>query len=416
MDCPLIAHGVPVECLWMTAANRYLIDQKLIRRVRTMLIGSFRRKLLRRLLAQMVQAWHELAKFKKVETRTRAQLLEALKAQEALISAAEETLDEYARVLIGTEKSLENEARTQAHLTRIADDAHTELTALRLKSHAAQQEVLRLRTIMRHFEIRYPRATAILRIEVPDAAAMHAAAMPAAHVPMALEPFPPPPLVVDVSEMKATQRLKAATSALASRQLYTPPTEGGSNADAELRRMQALLAFVLDGTLPEKPSADLIEVEQACTISIQRVLAQAEARVLSEDGSAIRQLHTLAELLPNTEPSAPPPPEVVSAIPAASAIGGDRERNLLLGGLEFDSADAESGGPVPRTKVESSAEALARRVAERREEIEQRMTRHRVNLYAIQKEQIVETDEAAEERAAKDPGVTSEFGAALVGF
>ena len=192
MDCPLIAHGVPVECLWMTAANRYLIDQKLIRRVRTMLIGSFRRKLLRRLLAQMVQAWHELAKFKKVETRTRAQLLEALKAQEALISAAEETLDEYARVLIGTEKSLENEARTQAHLTRIADDAHTELTALRLKSHAAQQEVLRLRTIMRHFEIRYPRATAILRIEVPDAAAMPDAA--AAHVPMALEPFPPPPL------------------------------------------------------------------------------------------------------------------------------------------------------------------------------------------------------------------------------
>ena len=378
-----------------------------------MLIGSFRRKLLRRLLAQMVQAWHELAKFKKVETRTRAQLLEALKAQDALIGAAEETLDEYARVLIGAEKSLENEARTQAYLTRIADDAHTELTAMRLKSHAAQQEVLRLRTIMRHFEIRYPRATAILRIEVPDAAAMSAAA---AHVPMALESFPPPPLIVDVSEMKATQRLKAATSALASRQLYTPPTEGGSNADAELRRMHELLAFVLDGTLPEKPSADLIEVEQACTISIQRVLAQAEARVLSEDGSAIRQLHTLAELLPNTEPGAPPPPEVVSAIPAVSAIGGDRERKLLLGGLEFDSADAESGGPVPRTKVESSAEALARRVAERREELEQRMTRHRVNLYAIQKEQIVETAEAAEERAAKDPGVASEFGAALVGF
>ena len=325
-----------------------------------MLIGSFRRKLLRRLLAQMVQAWHELAKFKKVETRTRAQLLEALKAQDALIGAAEETLDEYARVLIGAEKSLENEARTQAYLTRIADDAHTELTAMRLKSHAAQQEVLRLRTIMRHFEIRYPRATAILRIEVPDAAAMPAAA---AHVPMALESFPPPPLIVDVSEMKATQRLKAATSALASRQLYTPPTEGGSNADAELRRMHELLAFVLDGTLPAKPSADLIEVEQACTISIQRVLAQAEARVLSEDGSAIRQLHTLAELLPNTEPGAPPPPEVVSAIPAVSAIGGDRERKLLLGGLEFDSADAESGGPVPRTKVESSAEALARPVA-----------------------------------------------------
>ena len=64
----------------------------------------------------------------------------------------------YASVLLRAEKSLESESRTQQNLARQADAAHTELAALRVKCHAAQQEVLRLRTLIRHYEIRYPRA------------------------------------------------------------------------------------------------------------------------------------------------------------------------------------------------------------------------------------------------------------------
>ena len=61
----------------------YMIDQKLLRRVRAMLIASFRRKLLRRLVWQMVHAWRELTKYKVVETRSRAQLLELLETPSA---------------------------------------------------------------------------------------------------------------------------------------------------------------------------------------------------------------------------------------------------------------------------------------------------------------------------------------------
>ena len=73
-----------------------MVDAKLLRRVRSMLIRSFRRKLLRRLLSDIVTAWHELALYHHVETRTKSELRDALKAQEALSTKAEETLDECA--------------------------------------------------------------------------------------------------------------------------------------------------------------------------------------------------------------------------------------------------------------------------------------------------------------------------------
>ena len=67
-----------------------MVDSKILRRVRVMLIGSFQRKTVRRLLSAMLVAWHEVAVHKTVETRSRSQLRASLKAQEELTASAEE--------------------------------------------------------------------------------------------------------------------------------------------------------------------------------------------------------------------------------------------------------------------------------------------------------------------------------------
>ena len=55
------------------AWHLFVVDTKILRRVRAMLIGSFVRKTKRRLLCNMLLAWHELAVHKTVETRSRSQ-------------------------------------------------------------------------------------------------------------------------------------------------------------------------------------------------------------------------------------------------------------------------------------------------------------------------------------------------------
>ena len=408
----------------------YMIDQKLLRRVRIMLISSFRRKLLRRLLGQLVQAWRELTKYKAVETRTRSQLLDALKAQESLTAEAETTLEEYAKVLVEAESSLETEARSQAHLARHADDAHTELAALRLKCHSAQQEVLRLRTMLRHYELRYPRAAVIMSTEAPSAKGGGAARAKAAHddavpdtthddAPPPPPPrLPPPPLIVEEEEMKSTQRLSVSANALLATSTYAPPADGGTMADRELRRVRALLEFVLSGAVPEDAPLELRDIAQESTVQIQRRLAEATSRLYSDDGSEVRPLQTPAQLLNAAAMEPPGDASKAEDAAAAAVMGGERERNLLLAGLEFHTTEEDGlGGVDMRPALESGAEQLAQRVAARREELQTRMARHRVNLYAPKAEQLVMTIEEEEEANADGSlGAGGEFAQALIGF
>ena len=58
--------------------------ERLLRRVRAMLIGSYKLKAERRVLERILRTWHEFAVHKTVETRSRSQLRASLKAQEAL--------------------------------------------------------------------------------------------------------------------------------------------------------------------------------------------------------------------------------------------------------------------------------------------------------------------------------------------
>jgi len=223
--------------------------------------------------------------------------------------------------------------------------------------------------------------------------------------------LPPPPLLVDVGEMKLTQRLDAARTALFSTSQYVPPEAGGTMADAELRRLRALLGFVSSGELPASADLELRDIEQKSTLQIQRTLAEAEAHLLSEDVHTLRPLQTPVTLL---EDAARPPPKSTPGETAAVAIGGERERDLLLSGIEFNSSENEATA-LTRPSAESAAEQLARRVAERREQLQQGMARYRVNLYARQPEQMVETAERAQEQAAL-ASAGGDFATALVGF
>ena len=211
--------------------------------IRDRLIGSFGRKQERRRLGAILLAWHEFAVHKTVETRSRSQLRVSLKAQEALTAAAEGALDEYAKVLVDAERALDGEARTQSTLQRQAEEARTELASLRLKCHAAQQETLRLRTLVRHYELRYPKAFATTAPAPQAAAASDAGggggggggggtADGAARVDVS-EPggggspagAPPAPLIISRDEAERLHRLHAAAGAILSTcLLYTSPS------------------------------------------------------------------------------------------------------------------------------------------------------------------------------------------------
>ena len=92
-----------------------MIDAKLLRRARSMLIGSFSRKVVRRFLQRILSTWREHVVYGQVEVRSRSQLVSALKSQEALAAASENALDEYAKVLIEAERSLQSEAKLVDH-------------------------------------------------------------------------------------------------------------------------------------------------------------------------------------------------------------------------------------------------------------------------------------------------------------
>ena len=235
----------------------------------------------------------------------------------------------YAQVLLDAERSLDAESRTQSVLARRTASAHTELAALRVKCHSAQQEVLRLRTLVRHYEIRYPRAFASPMLEghVAAAAAVAAVAtLPAVAVevvgeevgkavevgkaeevvaeevladradrappgggdgsaePMIVNPdeteppdatLPAVPLIVNPDEMRRLARLGLAVHPLLTNDKYAPPASGGTMADYEVRRLRELISFVISNELPANPSLEMLDLQQASELQYECLEASA---------------------------------------------------------------------------------------------------------------------------------------------
>ena len=417
-----------------TAWYLFMVDSKLLRRVRAMLIGSFARKTTRRMLTSILVAWHEFAVHKTVETRSRSQLRASLKAQEALTAAAESALDEYAKVLIDAERSLESEARTQFTLQRQAEEARTELTSLRLKCHTAQQECLRLRTLVRHYELRYPKAfpatalspqTSPTSRRPPPAAGREAAdaeqewssedqrwqSVESADGTSGADehaPPPPPPMIVTRDEASRLSRLHSAASSILTTERYLPPDKGGTSADQELRRVRALLGFVLSGALPEGASVDMLDINDEAQLRLRVRAASSEAKVYSDDLETLRGLSVPAHLDGGAAGGA-----------ADGVAGGGSAPPPLLPPAKFGGANSITASElhsVPSISVggEAGAETVARRVRERREALHGQM-RQRVNLYAPESV-VVETVEeaaAAAEAAMDGAGILSQ---ALMGI
>jgi len=388
-----------------------LIDQKLLRRVRTMLIGSFRRKLVRRLLGTVIAGWHELTKKGNFDSRSKAQLRESLTVQEGLTAAAEAALDEYAKVLVDAERSLEAESRTQSLLARRTESAHTELAAMRVKCHSAQQEVLRLRTLVRHYEIRYPRAFTSPMLQGHAAAMLPAVAEEEMAVvapdgkgaagsrpasPLAL---PALPLIMQNDEMRRLARLGLAVNPLLGNEKYAPPVSGGTMADSEVRRLRELLSFVVSGELPANPSLEVLDLQQASELQYEYREANAAVAIYTADGDSLRAVDNPQHMAAaGLQPGSPPRS-------AQSADG----LSALVEQMAFDDSTAEELPPPPRAP-EGGAELLARRVAERREELRSRVAMQRVDLYAPEVEVVITQEDAATAAAG------GEFAQALVGF
>jgi hypothetical protein len=408
----------------------FMVDSKILKRVRAMLIGSFHRKAIRRGLSQLLNAWHEYTVHKTVEMRSRSQLRASLRAQEALTAAGEEALDEYAKVLVEAERSLEAESRTQLMLARQAEEARGELASLRLKCHTAQQECLRLRTVVRHYELRYPRAfqqsaltqEATQAMEVPTVGGGGNVAPPdlseaepgsedAAGAGAAGVVLPAPPLIVSRGEAERLQRLSLASDAMLGKHSYVPPLSGGTQADAELRRVRTFLNFVLTGILPDKPTLELMDLHEETLVQMGIREVAGAAQVLSADGSSLRPMSLPGHLAPKTpaggdaaEGGAPPGAAEVAV------AGLDR---LAYSDNAISAAELHT---VPQgTDGLDSAEAVAARVRARREELQARV-RHSVNLYAADEAEVVVTAEEAAEKEAQKADGSAALAGALTGF
>ena len=407
----------------------FMVDSKILRRVRAMLIISFAHKTTRRLLATIVTAWHEFSVHKTVETRSRSQLRVSLKAQEELTAAAEQALDEYAKVLIDAEGSLEAESRVQHTLQRQAEEARTELASLRLKCHSAQQECLRLRTLVRHYELRYPKAFAAAATEVataggdevadpPDASTAAADASTAAadasadaadasadaETPPASQVGPPmpPPLIVSQEEATRLSRLHAAADAMLTTERYLPPESGGTSADHELRRMRALLGVVLTGALPESATLEMQDILEEATMRVGIRSASSEAHVYSSDLESLKAISVPSQLTAGKAGGEHSANGAVQPLLPKPTFG---ESNMTAS--ELHSVPSISGG-------DAGADNVARRVRERREALQSKV-RARVNLYA-RDSIVVETVEDAEVAATAATDGAGMLSSALMGL
>ena len=153
--------------------------------------------------------------------------------------------------------------------------------------------------------------------------------------------------------------------------------------------------------LPPKPSLELTSIDQEVALRLGIKQAEGSAKVYSADGQVLNKI---------TVPSNVGGGVAGDAAALREALGDDAvlpRPTFGDGGVtaaELHSVPTLSGG----SGEESGAVQVARRVKERREELQAR-GRHRVNVYA-QEEMVVETSEEAYDAKKK----AGEIGAGTV--
>ncbi|KAL3921112.1 MAG: hypothetical protein SGPRY_005013 [Prymnesium sp.] len=225
------------------------------------LVTAFRRRLNRLWLGRLIAGWREFTRHGTVETRTRSQLLASLRVQEKLTLSLEGTLAEYSAVLEEAEGALTSEAKSQRELRQQKEELLEKLMQAELAKHAAEHEAVSLRGALRAYEIRYPRAFSEER---------------------GRREMSEPPLVVDKPAMETLIRLKQTAQVLTSEQRYALPPSGGSGAERELRRVRALLDYVVRGELPKKSTLEVKQVAQEVKQQIRRTHEISRVLTLSE--------------------------------------------------------------------------------------------------------------------------------------
>ncbi|KAL1528329.1 hypothetical protein AB1Y20_009683 [Prymnesium parvum] len=248
----------------------YMVDQKLLRKMHSVLVRAFRRRIGRIGLQKILQSWYEYVVHKAVETRTRSQLLQSLRVQEELTRSVEQTLDDYSQVLVEAEDALEMEGTKCRELINDKEQLMRQLVEAELRQQAAEHEAVTLRGALRAYELRYPRA-------FPNEDGMERRADDI-------------PLVVDKPAMETLFRLQQASEAITSNERYEIPPSGGSAADHELRRMRALVRYVLLGEMPDEASFEIADATNETKKRMQRALLVSRIVALSKNMQEPREL------------------------------------------------------------------------------------------------------------------------------
>jgi len=242
--------------------------------------------------------------------------------------------------------------------------------------------------------------------------------------------LPAVPLIVNPDEMRRLARLGLAVHPLLTNDKYAPPASGGTMADYEVRRLRELISFVISNELPANPSLEMLDLQQASELQYECFEASAAAAVYTADGDSLRTMETPLHMaaagvveLGSSAQSTTKSPQLGSSAqsttesPHPADHGGG---SALVEQMTFDDSTAEESPPPPPPPAEGGAELLARRVAERREELQTRVAMQRVNLYApeVHAEVVSAQEEVRreEDAAAVAAAAGGEFAQALIGF
>jgi len=245
----------------------HTVDRKIVRRSQEALTTAFRRRAARALLGRMLHGWCDLAVRKRVEVRTRGELLRALLEQEEANSLLEANVHEYSLVLREAEISLQQEDFKQKGLLVRQQHLEADLVTAQLAVHASQQESAKLRSALRNYEMRFPNA-----FRVPGEAR---------------EKLAQAPLLVSADEFLLLGRVRWASESHLYDVAYVPPPAAEAPADRELGRLQRFLEYMLRGTLPDGNALDRPGVTEA---EVLRLIEHGKLEV--PDGLEERPLHS----------------------------------------------------------------------------------------------------------------------------
>ena len=144
-----------------------------------------------------------------------------------------------------------------------------------------------------------------------------------------------------------------------------------------------------------------MNIDQAAMLQLG-IRKRRRGEVYSTDGESLRPINLPRHLAPEGPPPGEQSPADEMAVPGLANV---RYTDNAISAAELHRVPSATIG-------EDSAEAVARRVRERREELQARV-RQRVNLYAMDEEAMVETAEEAEAAKADN---SSALASVLVGL